>query len=57
MTARWVTVGEVARRLHLSVPTARKRLRAGEVPGLVAHFGTPRVERQVFEKWLLSKDR
>lgn len=57
MNARWITIGDVAKALHVSHPTARKKLRGGEVPGLVDHFGTPRVERKVFEKWRDSKDR
>jgi len=50
-----VSITEVAERLGVSRPTARDRLRRRLVPGLVEHCGMPRVDRQVFEKWLASK--
>lgn len=56
MSERWVTIGEVAERLGISRPTARKYLRDGDVPGMVDHYGFTRVDRQVFEKWMDSKD-
>lgn len=51
MNDEFITVGEVARVLRLSWPTAKKRLRSGEVPGLTRHYGIDRVQRQVFETW------
>lgn len=54
---RWITIGDVAKALHLSRPTASKYLHEGRVPGLLMHFGYPRVEREVYEKWSKSKDR
>jgi excisionase family DNA binding protein len=47
---------EAARVLQVSRPTLRKWLRTGKVPGLVSHYGTPRLKREVFEKWAFSKD-
>lgn len=57
MSGEFIPMGEVAERLNLSRPTVRRKLREGEIPGLVLHFGTPRVQRQVFEKWAKTKDR
>lgn len=57
MNDRWLSIGEVARLLHISRPTASKHLQSGEIPGRVVHLGYPRVERKVFEKWMDSKDR
>lgn len=53
---RWITIGEVAKRLHLSRPTVSKYLAEGRVPGRLVYLGYTRVEREVFEKWEKSKD-
>lgn len=52
----WITIGDVARVLDISRPTARKRLLDRLVPGLKDHHGIPRVDRKTFEEWALSKD-
>ena len=51
MNERWITIGAVASLLNISWPTARKRLKSGDIPGLVEHLGYTRVELQVFRKW------
>lgn len=51
MNAKWIAIAEVAMLLHMSRPTARAKLESGEIPGLVSHFGTPRVDRAKFEEW------
>lgn len=56
MNNHWVSIQEVANRCCVSRPTASKKLRAGEIPGLAQHHGTTRVDRKTFEKWALSKD-
>lgn len=60
MNERWITISEIAERLGLSRPTARKRLGDGDIAGLVAHLGYSRVERREYEAWektQVSKDR
>lgn len=52
MNERWVTIGEVAEKLGISWPTAKKRLLEGDIPGLVKHYGYSRIEKIDFEKWL-----
>lgn len=54
--SRFVTVTEVARVLGVSRPTALKRLRSGEVPGLGVYFRRYRVSREVFDAWAKSED-
>ena len=56
MHSQWIPMDEAARVLQVSRPTLRKWLRTGKVPGLVSHYGTPRLKREVFEKWAFSKD-
>ena len=51
MSGEFISKAEISRVMRLSWPTVHKRLRSGEVPGLVSHYGIERVRRQVFEKW------
>jgi response regulator of citrate/malate metabolism len=55
VSLRWITVTEVARRLDISRPTARKRLLAKQIAGLTSHYGYGRIDRKVFEEWLVSE--
>lgn len=51
-TPEFVTVTEIARRTCLSRVTVLKRLRDGSIPGYGSWFGSQRVQREPFEKWM-----
>jgi hypothetical protein len=51
VNTRWIAIAEVAALLHMSRETVRVKLETGEIPGLVEHFGTARVERAKFDVW------
>lgn len=48
----FLSVAEVARVVGVSRPTAYRRLKSGEIPGWVKHFGHWKVSAKTFEKWV-----
>lgn len=55
-TPEFVTVTEISRRTALSRVTVLKRLREGSIPGYGTWFGSQRVKREPFEKWVEKQD-
>lgn len=52
----YVTVTEISRRTSLSRVTVLKRLREGSIPGYGTWYGSQRVQREPFEKWMENQD-
>lgn len=51
MNERWISLQDVASRLGISVPTARKHITSGVIPGRHLKFDVARIDRKVFESW------